>query len=75
LARFEAENMTPCQLKGCSGKFFKTGAFFKLGKWFCEEKCADKDPEIKDVADLYEKGIEFKNDNDAELSDDVEVDL
>ena len=71
--------METCQLSGCEGKFFKQNGFFKLGKWFCKEECGEKDPEIKDVAELYEKGIEFSNNNtdrvDEEESDDVEVDL
>jgi len=69
--------MEECQLEGCTGKFFKSNGFFKLGKWFCKEQCGEKDPDIKDVAELYEKGIEFDNHNKINESDesDVEIDL
>jgi hypothetical protein len=46
-----------------------TQGVFIHGKWFCSEHCGDKDPDIKQMKDLYSNGIEFKNNNDNEDSD------
>ena len=51
---------------------------FVHGKWFCSETCANKDPETIQMNELYEKGIDFQNDqvNEEDYSDhDEEIDL
>lgn len=44
------------------------------GKWFCSEDCSDKDPETKQLKDLYENGITFDNPPDNEEFDENEED-
>ncbi len=51
---------------------------FLHGKWFCSEECSDKDPETKQLKELYQKGIEFNNDKIDEEdygAEDGEIDL
>jgi hypothetical protein len=55
------ENQIDCQLKTCENKFLKVKGSFVHGKWFCSESCSEKDPETKEMKELYEKGIEFEN--------------
>ena len=43
---------------------------FVHGKWFCGESCADKDPEVQKIKELYEKGIDFENDGNGDEDDD-----
>lgn len=50
-------------LDTCNEKFIKAKGLFIHGKWFCKEECSENDPETKEIKDLYEKGIEFENNN------------
>ena len=58
------------------------GAFVH-GKWFCDEGCAEKDPDTNKMKELYTHGIEFKNEpiNEEEeevmggAADDADIDL
>jgi hypothetical protein len=52
----------------------KVSGAFVHGKWFCGEKCAESDPDTRQMKDLYENGIEFKN-NEEEEGDDQEVEI
>lgn len=57
----------------------KVAGCFVHGKWFCAEECSNKDPETIQMNELYDKGIEFDNNENneegSENDDDVEIDL
>jgi hypothetical protein len=49
---------------------------FVHGKWFCSEECGDKDPEAQQIRELYERGVDFENnDNEEQYADDEDIDL
>ena len=72
LKRHQVANSIICTLQGCDKKFAKVNGRFVHGKWFCNMECADKDPETKEIKDLYENGIDFTNPGENEEDDDVE---
>ena len=51
------------------------GAFVH-GKWFCCDDCGNKDPETQKLKEMFEKGIEFNNDEgEPDEDEEVEIDL
>ena len=46
----KAHSMT-CQLEGCDKSFLKAQGEYIHLKWFCNDECAEKDPETKSIID------------------------
>eukprot|EP00347_Sterkiella_histriomuscorum_P018524 403345183 len=73
-------NSIKCQFPECSNRFVKVVGTLVHGKWFCSQKCANLDPDTKQMQELYEKGIEFNNDQNADedeenYANDEDIDL
>ena len=72
------DNILTCQLKGartCANKFIKAGGIFTVGKWICSEPCMNEDSDIKQFNDMEEKNSKLQAEQDAEESEEVEIDL
>lgn len=79
LQRYETDNIISCQLKSdsrtCTKKFVKSTGIFTVGKWCCTEACINDDVDIKIYNDLEEKNSRMLADQDADLSEEGEIDL
>jgi len=45
--------------EGCAKRFLKVKGVFVHGKWFCNDECAELDPETQQLQKMLEQGIEF----------------
>ena len=41
--------------------FLKSAGEYIHGKWFCNDDCAEKDPQTMDMIKMLAKGIDFDN--------------
>jgi hypothetical protein len=66
-------------LEECTNRFLKSGGSLVHGRWFCSLPCSDKDPDVIEMKELYEKGINFANDqveeDEEEYCNDEDIDL
>ena len=79
LKRYESDNIMSCQLKAetrkCDKQFVKASGLFSVGKYFCAEACIDDDDDIKRFNAQEAEAAKMKAEQDAEESEEYEIDL
>jgi hypothetical protein len=45
--------------KECGKTFLKSKGLNLHGKWFCNDQCADNDPDTKKISEMLEKEVPF----------------